>query len=118
MKSSNRMALAALIFILTAGSAFGQIETLFETRFEAYNFDFTVGGARAMGMGNAYLGVADDISSISWNPAGLYKLESTILALSYTNLSPKGEFQSERFNFSTLTLAGQRSSFDHGGSFG
>ncbi len=118
MKLFNRIALAAFVFILTAVSAFGQIQNLFETRFEAYNFEFTGGGARAMGMGNAYLGVADDISSISWNPAGLYKLESPILGLSYTTLRPKGEFQSERFNFSTLSLPGERFSFDHGGSFG
>ncbi len=117
MKLSYKMALVALTFTLTAGSAIGQIENLFETRFEAYNFEFTGSGARAMGMGNAYLGVADDISSISWNPAGLYKLESTILGLSYTSQRPTGEFQSERFNFSTFTLPGERLSFQHGGSF-
>ena len=28
-------------------------------------------GARAIGMGGAYVGIADDVSSIYWNPAGL-----------------------------------------------
>ncbi len=31
-------------------------------------FDFTGAGARAEGMGRAYFGIADDASSITWNP--------------------------------------------------
>ena len=31
-------------------------------------------GARAMGMGGAYLGVADDFTAIHWNPAGLAQM--------------------------------------------
>lgn len=38
--------------------------------------DFTGTGARAKGMGNAYIGVSDDISAVSWNPAGLYRINS------------------------------------------
>lgn len=62
-------------------------------------------GARALGMGNAYTGVANDYSALFWNPAGLaqiehgefsfglshmiYKDQSTFLATpqSYTNNS-------------------------------
>lgn len=118
MKLSYKIALAAVTFTLTAGSVFSQVETLFEDRFESYNFEFTGSGARAMGMGNAFLGVADDVYAINWNPAGLYKLESTILGLSYTKLSPKGEFQSERVSFNTPNPIRERLSFDRGGSFG
>jgi len=32
-------------------------------------------GARAIGMGNAFTAIADDVSSIYWNPAGLSKLK-------------------------------------------
>lgn len=32
-------------------------------------------GARAMGQGNAFIGVADDATAASWNPAGLIQLE-------------------------------------------
>ncbi|MCP4685547.1 MAG: hypothetical protein GY867_08855 [bacterium] len=39
-----------------------------------FTLDFTGGGARAKGMGNAFIGVADDISAVSWNPAGLYRI--------------------------------------------
>ncbi|MGA1863612.1 MAG: hypothetical protein ACMUHX_00970 [bacterium] len=31
-------------------------------------------GARAMGMGGAFIGVADDATAASWNPAGLLQL--------------------------------------------
>ncbi|MBI3947468.1 MAG: UPF0164 family protein [Armatimonadetes bacterium] len=34
------------------------------------------GGARALGMGNAFTALADDIEAILWNPAGLARLES------------------------------------------
>lgn len=32
-------------------------------------------GARAMGMGGAFIGVADDATAASWNPGGLFQLE-------------------------------------------
>jgi hypothetical protein len=32
-------------------------------------------GARAIGMGGAYIGVADDATAASWNPGGLIQLE-------------------------------------------
>jgi len=39
------------------------------------NFNFIGSGARARGMGGAFIGVADDATAISWNPAGLATLE-------------------------------------------
>jgi len=36
-------------------------------------------GARAMGMGSAYVGVADDATALLWNPAGLADLKNTEL---------------------------------------
>ena len=46
-------------------------------------FDFTGAGARAEGMGRAYFGIADDASSITWNPAGLVAHDKPILRFSY-----------------------------------
>ena len=34
-------------------------------------------GARSIGMGSAYVSVADDASSIYWNPAGIASLNQT-----------------------------------------
>ena len=46
-------------------------------------------GARALGMGGAFIGVADDATAASWNPAGLIQLEtpeiSAVLAYNYRN---------------------------------
>jgi len=41
----------------------------------ALNFNLTGAGARATGMGGAFIGVADDATAIVWNPAGLTLLE-------------------------------------------
>ena len=34
-------------------------------------------GVRAMGMGGAYVGVADDFTAVYWNPAGLAQMRKT-----------------------------------------
>ncbi len=46
------------------------------------NFSGVIGsGARAMGMGGAFIAVADDATAASWNPAGLGQLERPALSL-------------------------------------
>lgn len=42
-------------------------------------------GTRASGMGNAYVGVADDPSALFWNPAGLTKVAGTAVTFERTN---------------------------------
>ncbi len=76
---------------------------------EAYSFDFTGGGARAEGMGKAFIGVSDDITAGSWNPAGLYVQEKPALSLSYGSLAPRGSTSADLFQ--------SISEFDHTGSF-
>lgn len=48
-------------------------------------------GARATGMGGAFIGVADDATAASWNPAGLVQLEKPEVSLvgSYFNRSQR-----------------------------
>jgi len=56
---------------------------LFITSFAFAQLDLNLGpdwnltgvGARAAGMGGAFIGVADDATAISWNPAGLTQLD-------------------------------------------
>ncbi len=48
------------------------------------NWNFLGGGARARGMGGAYLGVSDDVYAGSWNPAGLIYNEGVLLGLNYS----------------------------------
>lgn len=42
----------------------------------AQDFNFIGAGARARSMGGAFIGVADDATAASWNPAGLVRLET------------------------------------------
>jgi hypothetical protein len=38
-------------------------------------------GARALGMGGAFIAVADDATAASWNPSGLIQLERPELSI-------------------------------------
>lgn len=61
-----------LIFLLAAGTAFGQDFHLYG--FSMYNLEFLGTGARARSMGGAFVGIADDASALTWNPAGLIQI--------------------------------------------
>jgi len=51
-------------------------------------------GARALGMGNATIGIASDFSAIAWNPAGLAQLRygEFALGMTYQSLSDESTF--------------------------
>lgn len=61
------------------------------TGFTQISFDFTGSGARARGMGGAFIGVSDDITGGTWNPAGLWVHEGPKFGLDYGALLPRGE---------------------------
>ena len=44
-------------------------------------------GARALGMGNAYTAVADDVSAMAWNPAGLARISRPELGATHAELT-------------------------------
>lgn len=69
------------------------------------SFDFLGAGARAQGMGHAYLGISDDITAGTWNPAGLIVHEKPMLGVSYGMFQPRGKFEG-------------RALLDHSGNFG
>jgi len=60
------------------------------------SFDPVGSGARAMGMGGAFIAVADDATAASWNPAGLIQLEKPELSMvgSYFNIREELESSS------------------------
>jgi len=49
-------------------------------------------GARAGGMGGAFIAVADDATAASWNPAGLVQLEKPEVSLVYSYFSNRQEY--------------------------
>jgi len=55
-------------------------------------------GARALGMGGAFIGVADDATAASWNPGGLIQLETPEVSVvgAYTGRSEETAFGTER----------------------
>ena len=99
-----------LLFAVTGMTQEEPPEEIERPPIEAYKFDFTGGGARAEGMGKAFIAVSDDITAGSWNPAGLYIQEKPVLSFSYGSLAPRGSTNSNIFLGT--------SEFDHTGSFG
>jgi long-subunit fatty acid transport protein len=51
-------------------------------------------GARAAGMGGAFIGVADDATAASWNPAGLVQLEKPEFSFVYGYLDREQNYSS------------------------
>lgn len=56
-------------------------------------------GARAMGMGGAFVAIADDATAASWNPAGLCVLEKPEASVAYKPI------QSSREEYAAYTLS-------------
>ena len=81
------LSLSGLSFAQDSGEV-DLIETF--TSYNFYDFDYTGSGARAKGMGNAFIGVSNDINGGGWNPAGLYEIDKLILGVSWSSLKPKG----------------------------
>jgi len=68
--------LISCALLAASGAAWGQIEVNSSPN--------TVGsGARALGMGRAFIAVADDATAASWNPGGLTQLERPEISLVY-----------------------------------
>jgi hypothetical protein len=55
---------------------------------DTYAFLHLGAGARALGMGNAFVAVCDDGTTVYWNPAGLGFLKNREVTLMYTTLQP------------------------------
>ncbi len=63
---------------------------------------------RAIGMGDAYVATADDISSIFWNPAGLIHIAGSSAAFTQINMPADVQFNTAAFakNFGQLGVFG------------
>lgn len=55
-------------------------------------------GARATGMGGAFIAVADDATAASWNPAGLIQLEKPEVSAVYSYLHRKQNYSNQQLN--------------------
>jgi|GEM_PF-490861 len=83
MRASTVTALCAgLSTLLSVGAARGQ---------EPVVDNFSGVGVRAMGMGGAFVGVADDFSAVYWNPAGLAQMSEREVYYSFQRNSHEGK---------------------------
>ena len=76
---------AAALLFLAAPTAFGQITS---------SPNVVGSGARALGMGGAFIALADDATSASWNPGGLTQLERPEFSAVYNFNFFSEDFQS------------------------
>ena len=74
-------------------------------------YNFFGGGARSEGMGQAFLAISNDGTAGSWNPAGLYVHEKTLMSFSYDFFMPRG-------NYTYSVSPGLSKTFAHEGSYG
>lgn len=73
----NRLIISLSLFLLLVFSFMGSIHAQIAQTVTISSSPNPVGsGARALGMGGAFIGVADDATAASWNPAGLIQLET------------------------------------------
>jgi len=56
------------------------------------SYDYFGSGARAFAMGNANIGLADDVNGGTWNPAGIWSLSKPVMSASYMSFDPHGHF--------------------------
>jgi long-chain fatty acid transport protein len=63
-------------------------------------------GSKAIAMGGAFIGQADDYSAVFWNPAGLSQMKKSNISLFGTVLIPTGTYAYPAANIDTKTKSG------------
>ena len=63
-------------------------------------------GSRALAMGGAFVGLADDFSAIYWNPAGIAQFDKQCFGFYGTDIIPSGTYKFEMLvqGFGTITV--------------
>jgi long-chain fatty acid transport protein len=62
-------------------------------------------GSKAVGMGGAFVGLADDGSAVFWNPGGLTQIQKVTVFGFETNLFPKGTYKYALAGVDTRTVS-------------
>lgn len=60
-------------------------------------------GSKAISMGGAFIGLADDYSAVFWNPAGLSQLKGSNFSIFGTFLMPKSTYKSDSYGIDATT---------------
>jgi len=78
--------MCVLLFTLCAGTLF------------AGGFALSGIGSRAISMGGAFRGLADDPTAMYWNPAGLGFMQTNVVAVAGAGILPGSEFTNSKLN--------------------
>jgi len=91
MKYLSRLFLAIILAVAVATGLFAN----------GLNLNGT--GAKATGMGGAFVGLANDVSAILWNPAGLAQLTKATFSLSADALLPSAKYTLGSYSMETAS---------------
>ena len=118
MNTRNALIFSLVLTFLMSGELFGQTATdVSKSGTAVATFLEIPVGAAAIGMGSAYVGVANDATALYWNPAGCALLTKNEFNVSHTNwiadtkfdfggvVLPLGEFGTLGLSFTSLTMA-------------
>ncbi|MCP4153514.1 MAG: hypothetical protein GY757_37650, partial [bacterium] len=84
------------------------VHAKFKPLYTYYNFSF---GARSMGMGNAFTAVADDLTAVFWNPAGISQFQYPQALVNYRNDKMLYKYDVQE-NTASTSLQTYNSTFD------
>lgn len=82
MRAPHRLAIGLWMLLMTGLPAVAGAQTN-ERVYEDFRFHFVTPGARAAGMGRAFIGLADDATAAASNPAGLVNLLQQEFAIEF-----------------------------------
>lgn len=105
MKDHSLKFLLALLALLPASGSWAQALSNASTAFPILSVGM---GARAVGMGESFTAVADDLSALHYNPAGLGQIPNTRVSLMHNSYLNMGFFETLAFDLplgDTGTLA-------------
>ncbi len=100
VKSASVIACITCVLVV-CGGRLGLAATLFQQVGIASPPAPVGSGARAMGMGGAFIAVADDATAASWNPAGLIQLEKPELSVVGAYSARNNHYTSDRLESDT-----------------
>ncbi len=63
-------------------------------------------GARAAGMGSAYVSIADDASAVYWNPAGVARITRNVIAINHCDWAADVSFSQAAYVFDPRYIPG------------
>lgn len=98
-KLGNRFSWVGLVFLFFSNSALSQSDGQYGT---TYNLSYGA-GARAMGLGRAYVSIANDATAVFWNPAGLDLVPRATFNLFHHQLFEQTIYDFAGFSYPTLT---------------